>query len=79
MSDLQRPLASLKFWSLTCLGAFVIGAGDLLSVGIGSCANRSVTQVDQFLTVGSALVFAASFVGILVSGFMKLASGPENR
>jgi hypothetical protein len=71
---LQRPLVSLKFWSLVCLGAFVIGAGDLLSVGIGSCSNRAVTDVDQFLTVGSALVFVASAVGVLVSGFVKLAS-----
>jgi hypothetical protein len=79
MAGLHRHLFSLKFWSLICLGAFVIGAGDLLSVGIGSCSNRAVTPVDQFLMIGSALVFALSAAGIVVSGFAKLVSLNQSR
>jgi hypothetical protein len=72
-------LISLKFWSLVCVCAFVIGAWDLLSVGIGSCSNRAVTRLDQILMVGSALAFVVSVAGILVCGFMKLASAVKSR
>ncbi len=76
---MDRPTLSLKFWSLVCVGACVVGVGDLLSVGIGSCSNRSVTYVDKTLVIGSALVFVVSAIAVLVGVVMKLASIVQRR
>ena len=69
---MNRPLVSLRFWSLAGLGAFVVGAADLLSTGIGSCSNREVTHIDQALVIGSALVFTVSAIAVLVGVLMNL-------